>query len=60
MEQLADEVDASPEAKKWRAQCQQWKSEYSMAYQAPEDEPVKPQFVVEALDEATSDRAIVT
>ncbi|WP_255193493.1 biosynthetic-type acetolactate synthase large subunit [Natronobeatus ordinarius] len=60
MEQLADEVDASPEAKKWRAQCQQWKSEYSMAYQAPEDEPVKPQFVVEALDEATSDQAIVT
>ncbi|MFC4543296.1 biosynthetic-type acetolactate synthase large subunit [Halosolutus amylolyticus] len=60
VEQLAAAVDASPEAKKWRAQCQQWKSDYSMAYDAPEDEPVQPEFVVEALDEATSDSAIVT
>ncbi|WP_265108266.1 biosynthetic-type acetolactate synthase large subunit [Halosolutus halophilus] len=60
VEQLAAAVDASPQAKKWRAQCQQWKSDYSMAYDAPEDEPVQPEFVVEALDEATSDRAIVT
>ncbi|MDF9744090.1 biosynthetic-type acetolactate synthase large subunit [Natrinema salsiterrestre] len=60
VEQLSEAVDASPEAKKWRAQCQQWKSDYSMAYDAPEDEPVQPEFVVEALDEATSDRAIVT
>ncbi|WP_306052606.1 biosynthetic-type acetolactate synthase large subunit [Natronococcus wangiae] len=58
--QLAEAVDASPKATKWRAQCQQWKSDYSMAYDAPEDEPIKPQFVVEALDEATSDRAVVT
>ncbi|QLG48944.1 biosynthetic-type acetolactate synthase large subunit [Natrinema halophilum] len=58
--QLSAAVDSSPEATKWRAQCQQWKSDYSMAYDAPEDEPVQPEFVVEALDEATSDRAIVT
>ncbi|AXR79030.1 biosynthetic-type acetolactate synthase large subunit [Natrarchaeobaculum sulfurireducens] len=58
--QLAEAVDESPQATKWRAQCQQWKSEYPMTYQAPEDEPVQPEFVVEALDEATSDRAIVT
>jgi acetolactate synthase I/II/III large subunit len=60
IEQLTDAVDDSPRITKWRAQCQQWKSDYSMAYDAPEDEPIKPQFVVEALDEATSDRAIVT
>ncbi|MFC6767761.1 thiamine pyrophosphate-binding protein, partial [Natrinema soli] len=60
VEQLSEAVDSSPEATKWRAQCQQWKSDYSMAYDAPEDEPVQPEFVVEALDEATSDRAIVT
>ncbi|MFC7231332.1 biosynthetic-type acetolactate synthase large subunit [Saliphagus sp. GCM10025308] len=60
IEQLADEVTDSPRATKWRAQCQQWKSDYSMAYRTPEDEPVQPPFVVEALDEATSDRAIVT
>ncbi|OVE85865.1 biosynthetic-type acetolactate synthase large subunit [Natronolimnobius baerhuensis] len=60
VEQLQEAVDASPQATKWRAQCQQWKSDYSMAYDTPEDEPVQPQFVVEALDEATSDNAIVT
>ncbi|SEH16057.1 acetolactate synthase, large subunit [Natronorubrum sediminis] len=60
VEQLADAVQASPQAKKWRAQCQQWKSDYSMAYDAPEDEPVQPEFVVEALDEATDDDTIVT
>ncbi|APW97896.1 acetolactate synthase, large subunit, biosynthetic type [Halobiforma lacisalsi AJ5] len=58
--QLAEAVESSPEATKWRAQCQQWKSDYSMAYDAPKDEPVRPEFVVEALDEATSDSAIVT
>jgi acetolactate synthase-1/2/3 large subunit len=31
-----------------------------MDYRAPADEPLKPQFVIEALDAATSDRAIVT
>ncbi|RKD98031.1 biosynthetic-type acetolactate synthase large subunit [Halopiger aswanensis] len=60
VEQLAEAVDESPQAKKWRAQCQQWKSEYSMDYETPDDKPVQPQFVVEALDEATSDEAIVT
>jgi acetolactate synthase I/II/III large subunit len=60
VEQLTEAVDASPQITKWRAQCQQWKSDYSMAYDAPEDDPIKPQFVVEALDEATSDRAVVT
>ncbi|WP_254769042.1 biosynthetic-type acetolactate synthase large subunit [Salinilacihabitans rarus] len=58
--QLAEEVEESPRATKWRAQCQQWKSDYSMAYETPDDRPLQPQFVVEALDEATSDRAIVT
>ena len=58
--QLADALERSPAATKWRAQCHQWKSEYAMTYAMPDDEPLKPQFVVEALDEATSDRAIVT
>ncbi|MFP9060570.1 biosynthetic-type acetolactate synthase large subunit [Natrialbaceae archaeon A-chndr2] len=60
IEQLGEAVERSPQATKWRAQCQQWKSDYSMAYKTPDDEPLKPEFVVEALDEATSDRAIVT
>ncbi|MFC4438896.1 MULTISPECIES: biosynthetic-type acetolactate synthase large subunit [Natrialbaceae] len=60
VDQLSEAVDDSPQITKWRAQCQQWKSDYSMAYDTPDDEPVKPQFVVEALDEATSDNAVVT
>jgi acetolactate synthase-1/2/3 large subunit len=44
----------------WLEQCQTWKEEYPMDYQTPDDEPLKPEFVVEALDEATSDRAVVT
>ena len=60
LEQLHDAVSGVPDADEWREQCQTWKSEYPMDYKAPDDEPLKPQFVVEALDEATSDEAIVT
>jgi acetolactate synthase-1/2/3 large subunit len=61
---VLDQIDAamerSPDAREWREQCRTWVEEYPMEYHAPEDEPLKPQFVVEALDAATSDRAIVT
>ncbi len=60
IEQLHEEIEFAPDADEWREQCQTWKSEYPMDYQTPDDEPLKPEFVVEALDEATSDRAIVT
>jgi acetolactate synthase-1/2/3 large subunit len=60
LEQLDEALTAVPDADEWREQCQTWKAEYPMDYAAPDDEPLKPQFVVEALDEATSDEAIVT
>jgi len=60
LEQLDDALTAAPDADEWRERCQTWKDEYPMDYAAPDDEPLKPQFVVEALDEATSDGAIVT
>jgi len=60
LEQLDDALTAVPDADEWREQCRTWKTEYPMDYAAPDDEPLKPQFVVEALDEATSDEAIVT
>ncbi|WP_224449858.1 biosynthetic-type acetolactate synthase large subunit [Haloprofundus salilacus] len=60
LEQFADEVGQSPDAREWRQQCQTWKEEYPLAYETPEDKPLKPQFVVEALDEATPDDTIVT
>ncbi|WP_423751546.1 biosynthetic-type acetolactate synthase large subunit [Salinirarus marinus] len=60
VEQIDDELTAAPDADEWREQCQTWKSEYPMTYAAPDDEPLKPQFVVETLDEATPDDTIVT
>ncbi|MFC7203595.1 biosynthetic-type acetolactate synthase large subunit [Haloferax namakaokahaiae] len=60
LERIDAEMAHSPDAREWAAQCQTWKDEYPMDYAAPENEPVKPQFVVEALDEATPDDTIVT
>ncbi len=60
MDQLATAMPHSPPADQWRDQCQQWKAEYPLDYAAPEDEPVKPQYVVEAFDDATDADTIVT
>ena len=60
LEQLSAATTSSPDAEEWREQTRQWKSEYAMAYDTPEDEPVKPQYVVEAMNEAYDDDTIVT
>ncbi|MFB6107693.1 MAG: biosynthetic-type acetolactate synthase large subunit [Haloplanus sp.] len=60
VEQLHDAISEAPDAEAWREQCRTWKEEYPMDYKAPDDEPLKPQFVVEALDEATGEDTIVT
>ncbi|WP_231184388.1 biosynthetic-type acetolactate synthase large subunit [Haladaptatus sp. DYF46] len=62
LEQLETEVSSvqSGDWGEWREQCSTWKEEFPLTYDTPDDEPLKPQFVVEALDEATDDDAIVT
>jgi acetolactate synthase-1/2/3 large subunit len=60
LDQLDAALDRSPDAREWREQCRQWTADFPLDYRTPDDEPLKPQFVVEVLDEATSDRAIVT
>jgi acetolactate synthase-1/2/3 large subunit len=60
LNQLMDELDRAPDAREWREQCRAWQEEYPMTYAAPDDEPLKPQFVVEAFDEATDNDTIVT
>ncbi|MDL5360577.1 biosynthetic-type acetolactate synthase large subunit [Halalkalicoccus sp. NIPERK01] len=60
LEQLDDEMARAPDVPEWREQCLTWKAEYPMDYAAPEDRPLRPEFVVEALDEATPEDAIVT
>ena len=58
--QLDAALERSPDAAAWRDQCTQWKAEYPMDYEVDEDGPLAPEFVVEAVDEATPDDAIVT
>ncbi len=60
LEQLYDAMARAPDAAEWRAQCDQWKDEYPLEYSVSEDDPVKPQFLVEAMDELTPDETIVT
>jgi acetolactate synthase-1/2/3 large subunit len=60
LEQLHDQMETAPEAAEWREQCRTWKDEYPMDYPVPEDRPLQPEFVVEALDEATGDDTVVT
>jgi len=60
LEQLYDAMPRAPDADEWREQCQIWKSEYPMDYEMPANEPLKPQFVVEAVDALTSDDTVVT
>ncbi|WP_435077834.1 biosynthetic-type acetolactate synthase large subunit [Halococcus sp. AFM35] len=64
-EAMADERAADMSAtgerfQEWVEQCQQWKTDYPMDYSMDEDGPLKPQFVVEAVDAATADDTIVT
>jgi len=58
--QLSEAMPTAPDAADWRGTCDRWKDEYPMDYATPEDEPLKPQFVVEAFDEATDEDTIVT
>jgi acetolactate synthase-1/2/3 large subunit len=61
MEAAFDAADTSPEHyAEWREQCAEWKDEYPMTYDTPEDEPLKPQYVVERFSELADDDAIVT
>jgi len=60
LDQLTAAVREAPDASAWRDQCAEWKETYPLTYTTPEDEPLKPQFVVEAFDEATDDDTIVT
>ncbi|WP_128223739.1 biosynthetic-type acetolactate synthase large subunit [Halobacteriaceae archaeon SHR40] len=59
IEQLDEALTQSPPAGEWREQCQTWKEEYPLDYEMPEDEPLKPQYVVEKYDEVTDDDCIV-
>ncbi|KAB7512453.1 biosynthetic-type acetolactate synthase large subunit [Halosegnis rubeus] len=60
IEQFAAAMDRSPDTADWCERCRDWKQEYPLDYHIDEDDPVKPQFVVEAVDAATDDDTVVT
>ena len=60
LDQLTDEMSHAPDAREWREQCQTWKEEYPMDYSVDKQAPLRPEFIVEAFDEATADDTIVT
>ena len=59
LDQLDEAMDHAPPAAQWREQCRTWKDEYPMEYEMPDDDPLKPQYVVERYDELTPDDTIV-
>ena len=60
IEQFDAALDESPDTDEWRAQCEEWKREYPLDYYIDEDDPLRPEFVVEAVDAATDDDTVVT
>jgi acetolactate synthase-1/2/3 large subunit len=60
LEQLDVAIERSPDTREWREQCAAWREEYPLDYAVDPDEPVKPEFVVEAFDAAMDDDTIVT
>jgi acetolactate synthase-1/2/3 large subunit len=60
IEQLDDAMDAAPDTGAWRETCDRWESEYPLDYEMPDDEPLKPEYVVEQFDAVTDDDTIVT
>ena len=59
LEQLSEAMPATPDCEEWIDQCDTWKDEYELTYDTPEDEPLKPQYVVERFDDVTPDNTIV-
>jgi acetolactate synthase I/II/III large subunit len=48
-----------PDLAPWMAQIRQWQTQFPLTYRQEEDGPLKPQYVVEALRDATPDDTIV-
>ncbi len=57
--QLDDAMSSTPDCEAWRETCEQWKVEYPLDYETPEDDPIKPQYIVEKYDEVTPEDTIV-
>jgi acetolactate synthase-1/2/3 large subunit len=65
MRQILDEIDkpaamdGAADHEEWIRTVRGWQADYPLHYEQPEDGPIKPQYVVEQLFEATAGEAIV-
>ncbi|WP_436935296.1 biosynthetic-type acetolactate synthase large subunit [Halovenus marina] len=59
IEQLYETMPRPPNSDEWVEQCETWKEEYPLDYEMPEDEPLKPQYIVERFDDVTPEDTIV-
>jgi len=57
--QLLRAMPGAPPAAAWRERCRTWQEEYPLDYETPDDEPLKPEYVVESFDEVTPEDTIV-
>jgi acetolactate synthase-1/2/3 large subunit len=57
--QLDEAVPAAPDIEAWRETCERWTREYPLDYEMPDDEPLKPEYVVERYDALTPEDTIV-
>ncbi|MDL1956313.1 MAG: biosynthetic-type acetolactate synthase large subunit [Candidatus Desulfofervidus auxilii] len=53
------EVDWKNKHRDWLEQIEEWKRSHALAYEQPEDGPIKPQFVIEKIYELTKGEAII-
>jgi len=56
--QLIEEVKKSPDTSEWLKAVEAWKKKFPMGYK--ETGKIKPQYVIEQIDQATSGQAIIT
>jgi acetolactate synthase I/II/III large subunit len=54
-----EEAGGIPDRSEWLAQLEEWKTTFPFRYDQPVDGPLKPQFAIERLYEATKGEAIV-
>ncbi|MGH2635492.1 MAG: acetolactate synthase large subunit [Actinomycetota bacterium] len=59
LKRAQEEAGGAPDRSEWLATLEQWKSTYPYRYDQPADGPLKPQFAIERLYEATKGDAIV-
>ncbi|WP_267161836.1 biosynthetic-type acetolactate synthase large subunit [Halovenus salina] len=60
LDQFDDAVEDGPDPTAWHETCQAWVETYRLDYEMPDEDPLKPEYVVETADAVTPEDTIVT